>query len=697
MIRRNNFLFSSWFMGGLFLIFAMSMAIATFIENEYSADAARKMVYNAKWFELIFLLLAINFVGQIFRFRLYRPGKLTILIFHSAFLLIIIGAGITRYFGFEGMLHLREGEAKNYVETDNNYLHLTLENDDNKTLYSDAEEFIVTPAFSDRYEKEIQIDGMDYRISFKGYIPNARRTIVDDPEGGPLIRLSAGKEMEGQKDFILAPGDTKNLDNLSLGFSGDDSLNIRLGYQRDSFYISSDRSISRMSMDNRETDSFQKNRKIGLKPMYIYDIDGWRFVVQQLSESGILKFVRGRSNQNSEHRSALHFDLAYGDQQKDLYIISTGNNSGESATFRHAEHKIKLDYKPKRVEIPFQIKLNDFILERYPGSQSPSSFKSKVKLIDSEKDIEEAVMISMNNVLKHRGYRFYQSSYDKDEKGSVLSVNHDPIGMRVTYSGYALLFLFIILSLFNKRSVFRRVHAGLWLSPAKKGAGILLLLLLYSGVALAGSNSRLEIDRRMANEFGKMLVQGTEGRTKPMFTLSHDVLRKVNRNSEYDGLNSMQVFLGLHFDFQNWKDEPLIKVGNKGVRNVLGMDGKYASISQLVDMQNDTYKLRQHVQEAYSKSNAERNKFDKEVIKVDERVNICFMVISGDFLKIFPVHDTTNQWGKHDDAVEYARSKDDSLFISNVLVMFRQAAINGNHKKAKQYVDSIKTYQRKFA
>ncbi|MFW6100453.1 MAG: c-type cytochrome biogenesis protein CcsB, partial [Bacteroidota bacterium] len=550
---------------------------------------------------------------------------------------------------------------------------------------------------SDRYEKEIQIDGMDYRISFKGYIPNARRTIVDDPEGGPLIRLSAGKEMEGQKDFILAPGDTKNLDNLSLGFSGDDSLNIRLGYQRDSFYISSDRSISRMSMDNRETDSFQKNRKIGLKPMYIYDIDGWRFVVQQLSESGILKFVRGRSNQNSEHRSALHFDLAYGDQQKDLYIISTGNNSGESATFRHAEHKIKLDYKPKRVEIPFQIKLNDFILERYPGSQSPSSFKSKVKLIDSEKDIEEAVMISMNNVLKHRGYRFYQSSYDKDEKGSVLSVNHDPIGMRVTYSGYALLFLFIILSLFNKRSVFRRVHAGLWLSPAKKGAGILLLLLLYSGVALAGSNSRLEIDRRMANEFGKMLVQGTEGRTKPMFTLSHDVLRKVNRNSEYDGLNSMQVFLGLHFDFQNWKDEPLIKVGNKGVRNVLGMDGKYASISQLVDMQNDTYKLRQHVQEAYSKSNAERNKFDKEVIKVDERVNICFMVISGDFLKIFPVHDTTNQWGKHDDAVEYARSKDDSLLISNVLGMFRQAAINGNHKNAKQYVDSIKTYQRKFA
>ncbi|MEF8983939.1 MAG: cytochrome c biogenesis protein CcsA, partial [Bacteroidales bacterium] len=313
--------------------------------------------------------------------------------------------------------------------------------------------------------------------------------------------------------------------------------------------------------------------------------------------------------------------------------------------------------------------------------------------------VNKTFMIYMNNILKHRGYRFYQSSYDQDEKGSVLSVNHDPVGTGITYAGYSLLFLFIILSLLNKKSVFRRVHTGYWLSPAKKGAGILLLLLVYSGVAWGNSNTgnKLTIDRKLANKFGEILVQDREGRTKPLFTLSHDVLRKVNRNNEYEGLNSMQVFLGMHYDFQNWKEEPLIKISNKGVRNVLGVEGKYASIDQLVDMQNNSYKLRQYVQEAYSKSSAQRNKFDKEVIKVDERVNICFMVISGDFLKIFPLRDGTNQWGKPQNAAENAKSQDDSLFVRNILGMFRQAAINGNRNQAKQYVNSVKEYQRKFA
>lgn len=696
MIRRNNFLFSSWFMGALFIIFAMSMAIATFIENDYGAAAARQLVYNAKWFELIFVLLALNFLGQIFRFRLYRPGKLTILVFHCAFILIIMGAGITRYFGFEGMLHLRENQAKNYVETDNNYLHLTVRDQNGSTLYSDAEKFIVTKLASDRYEKDIEVDNKSYKVSFKDYLPNARESIVEDPDGGPIIQLSAAQDSGETKTFILSPDDTYNLEDLSLGFSQADSLDIRFGYQRDSFYISSDKEFTRSSMRTRESSSFPKNQRASLQPMYIYDISGWRLVVQEMSPSGVMKPVRAPSGQNTKTRDVLQFGLQYGDQEKDLYVRS-GENAAKPATFRHGGHKIELDYKPRQVKIPFQIKLQDFILERYPGSQSPSSYKSRVEVIDKEKEVNKTFMIYMNNILKHRGYRFYQSSYDKDEKGSVLSVNRDPVGTGVTYSGYALLFLFIILSLVNKKSVFRKVHAGYWLSPTKKGAGILLLLLVFSGISLGNPDNKLTIDRKMANEFGEILVQDRQGRTKPLFTLSSDVLRKVNRGTEYEGLNSMQVFLGMYYDFENWQDEPLIKISNEGVRNVLGLNGKYASIDQLVDMQNNSYKLRQYVQEAYSKSSAQRNKFDKEVIKVDERVNICFSVISGDFLKIFPLRNDTEQWDKPQNASKHAKSEDDSLFIRNILGMFRKAAINGNRNQAEQYVNSIKEYQRKFA
>ena len=118
--------------------------------------------------------------------------------------------------------------------------------------------------------------------------------------------------------------------------------------------------------------------------------------------------------------------------------------------------------------LPFSIKLNDFILERYPGSNSPSGYKSDVVLIDKIANKEMPFMIFMNNILKYKGYRFYQSSFDRDEKGTILSVNHDMAGMFVTYTGYVMLFIFIILSLLNKNALFHNITAGYWNSTIKE-------------------------------------------------------------------------------------------------------------------------------------------------------------------------------------------------------------------------------------
>ena len=73
-----NGLFSPMFMGVLFIIMAVALAIATFIENDYGAAASGEMVYKAWWFELLFLLSALNLTGQIIIFKLYRRGKITV-------------------------------------------------------------------------------------------------------------------------------------------------------------------------------------------------------------------------------------------------------------------------------------------------------------------------------------------------------------------------------------------------------------------------------------------------------------------------------------------------------------------------------------------------------------------------------------------------------------------------------------------
>ena len=108
-----------------------------------------------------------------------------------------------------------------------------------------------------------------------------------------------------------------------------------------------------------------------------------------------------------------------------------------------------------RQKLPFSLQLKEFKIEYYPESHDPSDYVSKVELKDSRKGTETEYTISMNNILKYDGYRFYQSSYDDDLRGSVLAVSHDPWGVGVTYTGYIMLLLCLIGFFFQKNSGFR--------------------------------------------------------------------------------------------------------------------------------------------------------------------------------------------------------------------------------------------------
>ena len=108
---------------------------------------------------------------------------------------------------------------------------------------------------------------------------------------------------------------------------------------------------------------------------------------------------------------------------------------------------------------------------------SPASYASEVELIDKEQNIKFPYRIFMNNILEHRGYRFFQSSFDQDEKGTVLSVNNDP-GTLPTYIGYFLLGLGMFLSLFSKGNRFSKLSEKAR-KASKNGA---LSLLLFVGL-----------------------------------------------------------------------------------------------------------------------------------------------------------------------------------------------------------------------
>lgn len=163
-------------------VFTISIATATFIEEYYDTLTAKLIVYNARWFELLLLLLVINFIGHIKEYQMLSRKKWAGLTFHSAFILMIIGAGITRYTGYEGSMRIREGSTSNILYTSDPNLSIMIGND--KETEVDIPVYL-TNNFQKSFELSVEDkDGSEIEISYKDFIKNAEESVVEYLEDG---------------------------------------------------------------------------------------------------------------------------------------------------------------------------------------------------------------------------------------------------------------------------------------------------------------------------------------------------------------------------------------------------------------------------------------------------------------------------------------------------------------------------------
>lgn len=342
--------------------------------------------------------------------------------------------------------------------------------------------------------------------------------------------------------------------------------------------------------------------------------------------------------------------------------------------------------------LPFDITLDDFVLEKYSGSGSPSSYESFLT-IDRKQ-----YHAYMNNVVYIGQYRIYQSSYDSDLMGSVLTVNRDLAGMIITYLGYFLLFLGMILSLLDKDSRFRKLASSI---------GLVALIGVLNANAQAPSEQKniankiavqYSINKDVAENFSRLMVQTHAGRIEPIDTYSRELLRKFHRNVSYSDLNSNQVLLGLISQPEVWSRVDILKIGDESVAKLLGATCNYVSFIDIVDSLG-VYKLQKQVNEAFAKSPNQRNKFDKEIIKLDEKVNIMYALFEGRMLQIFPLEgDRDHHWFSAKDDLSQFNGKD-SMFVGNIMnwlvESLQNGAANGNWTESNNVIDMIDTYQMK--
>lgn len=369
----------------------------------------------------------------------------------------------------------------------------------------------------------------------------------------------------------------------------------------------------------------------------------------------------------------------------------------------HAHHfkntKVSLSYGAKEITLPFSIQLKKFSLERYPGSHSPSSYSSDVKLNDTKNNTHFAARIYMNNTLSYGGYKFFQTSYDLDEKGTVLSVNQDP-GKNVTYFGYGLLFLGLILNFFDRRSRFAQ------LSLRIKNMHSLSLLLLIVVTSHAPLNAKSDYTKQyliehaqnsqaLAKSFGTLITQSRMGRMKPLDTLNREVVHKLSGKSSLFGMTPNQVILGMFSRPDIWKKLSIIKIKSPKLKELIGVDKKQTHIS-FTDLfyGKGEYKIERYVNQANRVIPAFRSTFEKDLIRVDERLNIAFMVFRGSLLKIFPLANSdNNQWIDFKNFWQSATTKEAKktrLAAQRLL----DASFNRTYSSGVAHIETIKAYQR---
>ncbi|SHN25490.1 cytochrome c-type biogenesis protein CcsB [Cyclobacterium lianum] len=689
----------------LLVIFAGSMGLATFIENDHGTKVARGLVYEAWWFELLMLWLAVCFVNHIKKYRLFHRSRWPVGLFHLAFVLIIIGAGVTRYFALEGTMHIREGEESGTLYTSSHYLQVrqlksgkTFE----KPLQYIAQNFD-PETFAVRFPS-----GPELYVGLDRYIAGARETFEEGEDTYIDMAVAVG---EGRKDIKLKKGTEILLGEIILSSKEKCESSICIRKNQDGWYIQTSVHLQVLEMSSQQMGVLHAGEKAPLQMRSLYQWEGGAFMIKGIEEKVSLNYVP-ESNPDLAKNLPDYIAFSVYDQNREPIesgFIKLVSMEPTWIPFSTQGVDYQLTYGPKAIDLPFRLYLNAFELDRYPGSQSPSSYASEVMVMDEGQEFP--YRIYMNNVLDYKGYRFYQSSYDADERGTILSVNQDRPGTIITYLGYGLLALGMFLTLFAPGSRFRLLNKKLS-SLKNRRLSLVLLIVAFSQPVHARQSQPLEpalVPLEKAAAYGKLIVQDIDGRMKPLNTLAREITRKLTGRSYFEmagrrndlKISPEQFLLAVQLDPELVSTLPVIKTDPKSSRQmfeVLGIPAKEKVSFRDFIGTDGAYLLQEMVEKANRLKPAERNESDKELLKTDERFNIFYGLLTGDFLRLYPNKLDENQTWFTSSEFEQGFTAEDARFVENIgrlyLSGLQKGLQTGDWQEADEALDYMALYQK---
>ncbi|WP_138434167.1 cytochrome c biogenesis protein CcsA [Winogradskyella algicola] len=730
-----NFLFSTKLTAVLFIAFAVAMAVGTILDRNMDTSPTpytRTLIYNAWWFETIMVFFVINFVGNISRYKLLRKEKWSILVLHISWILIIVGAAVTRYIGYEGMMAIREGETESQFRSLKTYISGRIVGDYeiNGQLQQRniMEEVDFSPRLDNDFEKTYDYGNKEITFQLRKFIKGAEKDVIPDASGKSYLKVVEASN-NGSHNHFLQEGQVSNMHNVLISLNKEQEGAINIYNTDDGLFIKSPYEGEYLTMATGQTGQLVKDslQPLALRSRYI--IGNMQLVFPKPVVKGVFGIVKKPTILKGDDDGVV-LDVTANGETKSINLLGGQGIYNRLEEINVGGLDIALRYGSRLEQLPFEVKLNDFIAEKYPGTEKAySSYESKVTILDEEKG-DFDYHIYMNHILDHRGYRFFQASFDPDEKGTILSVNNDRWGTYITYAGYILLYFGLMAILFAKNTRFDNIRQRLFKLNKKKAKimttiALLLSLLGYTQEHSAndGHNHSNDIPSKASldsilkanvapikhtDKFSEMVIQDYDGRMKPIHTYASEMLRKLSKHDTYEGLNATQVFLSIQESPVLWYNIPVIYLTPRkadSIRTIIGVDKDQKYVSLLDFFTEDgRNKLGPYIEEAFKAQVP--NGFQKEVKNTYGRLTLLSDAIEGRNIRIFPVpEDENNKWissfdfkqGGYDEVIEDESYK---AFVKNgfnyYLMTLNNAKQSGNFENADKLLGDFKKTQQKY-
>ncbi|EAS19674.1 putative transmembrane cytochrome c biogenesis protein [Flavobacteria bacterium BBFL7] len=747
-------LFSTRTMTFLLFAFALSMAVGTWIEHIYDTPTSKKWIYNAWWFSAMMFLLVLNFIGNIKRYQLLQWKKWATLTLHLSWILIIIGAGITRYISFEGMMLIREGNTENSFYSDETYMSVIMQgmSPDGQEMQREIKDKMLITPYDYDYSLNEEFYDKDVSITIDTLIFDAVEGLIPSEDGKDRYLKIVEAGQGTRHDHLLKDGEKALIHNTLFGVNLDPDLAaaedvVNIVENWNGYTIQTPFEGQYMRMADQMEGEVIKDSIQPLMLRSLYTLGNMQFVIPEPITAGNVGIIES-PEPTAAKAYGIKATVTSGNDSKQVEMLGGKGIISDYVDVEVNGVNLYIKYGSIMRELPFSITLDDFIADKHPGTEKAyAAFESKVLVNDDNGSTPERIY--MNNVLDKEGYRFFQAGFDPDELGTHLSVNYDFWGKTITYAGYYLLYLGLLALLFDPNTRFgelgrliKRVNKR----KAKMNISAILILLMssLSMVAQDGHEghdhapgehqevtatstklrqtpvSKLDsiivanmIPQEQADKFGEVIIQDN-GRMKPISTLASELLRKISERDYYEAtvgdsvvrLSPEQTLLSM-MQFGNlWYEVPLIRLkrGNDSIRDILGIDRsrKYAAgmdFFRSPDGEFIAFKLAPYLDEANQSDR--KNAFQKSFIDVNSNLGLLDQVVSSSMIRIFPKpNDPINKWYSYPELNDAGFKATDSVltkqFIPAYLQTLRYGKVKGDYTEADQVLASLNRFQKAY-